>query len=455
MASKYFYILKKFLLETTSHGLPNIIRAKHFALKIMWTIFVLLATLASIYMVKNAIRNFLQFEVVTKITMQKEFKTKFPTITICNRNLFTKPEDRIYLDENYEKIKHFTFTEKQIFFAGLAFNFSIKNNVSVGLKLKELIVECSFNQKECDYENDFVEAFYHLSGTCFRYNSGLNSNGQNTAIKEVNQAGTINGLRLKVFTGFNEFSYPSDSTGLHIMIHNSSIKPTSMEGFDIPTGLESNIALNRLFIYKKENPYSDCIADIQKYIPDFYSQVLKNGFEYRQDQCLGACYQSLLIKKYGCYNPTLPQLNSTKPCLSPDDALNSAFFYLNEFSKNYLFQYCEPSCPLECNSVQYNTLISHSDFPTLYYLNVSGLNYTSIDTFKRNHLSLNVFYDSLTYTTIEELAKTELIDLISSIGGTLGLFIGVSVLSMAESFELIFLLIEALFKKKDVLPLYN
>ena len=41
---------------------------------------------------------------------------------------------------------------------------------------------------------------------------------------------------------------------------------------------------------------------------------------------------------------------------------------------------------------------------------------------ERNLVSLNVYYDELSYTIIEELVKTELSDIISNVGGTLGLY---------------------------------
>ena len=208
--------------------------------------------------------------------------------------------------------------KKGIFCQLMAFNLSQKINQTLGLKLKELIIDCNFNQKSCDFENDFVEVYYFLYGQCFRFNSGKNSDGNQMALKTITDIGMSNGLHLKVFTGNPELSYPSESMGLHIMIHNSTIEPTNYDGFEIQTGVKTNIAVNRLFIYKKENPYSDCVSDIQNYIPDFLSQFLKTGYQYRQKDCLKLCLQSIYISKLGCYYPAYNRLNCTKPCLSDE-----------------------------------------------------------------------------------------------------------------------------------------
>ena len=64
-------------------------------------------------------------------------------------------------------------------------------------------------------------------------------------------------------------------------------------------------------------------------------------------------------------------------------------------------------------------------------------------------MALNNYYDSWSYTKIDEIAKFELIDLIPNIGGTLGLFIGVSILSFTEIFELIFIITASFFHKRN------
>ncbi len=48
-----------------------------------------------------------------------------------------------------------------------------------------------------------------------------------------------------------------------------------------------------------------------------------------------------------------------------------------------------------------------------------------------------IFYEDLKYTLITQKPKIELFGLISNIGGTLGLFIGFSFISVLELFELI------------------
>ena len=57
----------------------------------------------------------------------------------------------------------------------------------------------------------------------------------------------------------------------------------------------------------------------------------------------------------------------------------------------------------------------------------------------------NIYFKTTTVTHIEEQPMIKGFDLVSSIGGTLGLFVGMSILSMFEVFQLLCELISILF----------
>lgn len=67
---------------------------------------------------------------------------------------------------------------------------------------------------------------------------------------------------------------------------------------------------------------------------------------------------------------------------------------------------------------------------------------------KKKFVSLNVYYDDLSYTQIDESPKTEMVDLISNIGGTLGLFIGVNFFNFIEIVELFLQILFIIFKSE-------
>ena len=65
--------------------------------------------------------------------------------------------------------------------------------------------------------------------------------------------------------------------------------------------------------------------------------------------------------------------------------------------------------------------------------------------FKSDYLSIRIYYKSLKYTSIMQQAKTKPEQLISNLGGYLGLFVGLSFISL---FEIIEILIEIVLSRK-------
>jgi hypothetical protein len=66
--------------------------------------------------------------------------------------------------------------------------------------------------------------------------------------------------------------------------------------------------------------------------------------------------------------------------------------------------------------------------------NVSAIDF---DALKRTLVSFNVYYEDLSFIHFIELEKMSWVDLVAGMGGTLGLCLGMSFLSVIEFFDLI------------------
>ena len=77
---------------------------------------------------------------------------------------------------------------------------------------------------------------------------------------------------------------------------------------------------------------------------------------------------------------------------------------------------------------------------------VLGVNLSSFDKYKKHYVAINIFYPYLEYTEISETPKTSWFDLVSQVGGSLGVFLGLSVFHFLEVFEIIFLIFYILLK---------
>lgn len=113
-------------------------------------------------------------------------------------------------------------------------------------------------------------------------------------------------------------------------------------------------------------------------------------------------------------------------------------------------EFCGENCPLECDSITYTTSSSSVIYPSDIFASLLKDNKeiqerfdnrqdVTVDELRANILSLAVYYNSLSYLSFTEIVKIEMVDLVAGIGGTLGLFLGVSFLSAVEIFDLFFL----------------
>ena len=101
-----------------------------------------------------------------------------------------------------------------------------------------------------------------------------------------------------------------------------------------------------------------------------------------------------------------------------------------------------PKCPLECKRTDYVKSISMNGYPTVAYedhlLTLPSVYDPDVfyQSMRDNVLKVNIFYDSLSYTHIVEEPAMDTVVLVSNIGGSLGLMLGISFATMIELVEL-------------------
>ena len=157
-----------------------------------------------------------------------------------------------------------------------------------------------------------------------------------------------------------------------------------------------SIALRKKVEYKLEKPYNRCknVSDIT----------------YRQANCVVQCKNKNFARKHNCtlgnyyYNP-------------------SYSFCAEEISRSLEFDLvCKEQCPKECTTLDFEILVNN---PVLAF-NSS------------NKLVFKIWYLDFNYIEISQTPKMSGYSLLNEIGGALGLFVGISFLSILELFEYLF-----------------
>jgi hypothetical protein len=156
-----------------------------------------------------------------------------------------------------------------------------------------------------------------------------------------------------------------------------------------------------------------------------------------------------------CYDLNYSQLKPNISACQNDEQLNCSketnMKFLRENKSN-----CLEKCPLECDQIVFNHALSSADYPTenAYQILKSDHHFSryknlTLEKFEERSVLVNIFYPKLSYLSVSQIIKVEFMDLLEHIGGLLGFFIGMSLLSFIEFIEIIIDVIFILVSKSE------
>jgi hypothetical protein len=192
----------------------------------------------------------------------------------------------------------------------------------------------------------------------------------------------------------------------------------------------------------------------QNYPSEIYQYYVRNNITYRKLQCIQYCGMDKMNRFYGCSLVYVPFTTSSNQHLQPCASVYEAIYNStqNDQSKSDsagIDDYCNRMCPQECVSVSYGQISNSIKFPSRAYFNLlsnASLAFQSFpkkayidrfETFQRNVLKLKVYFEDMSHVEVTDSESMLLGDLLANVGGTLGLFLGISLLSFFEIGQLI------------------
>jgi len=259
--------------------------------------------------------------------------------------------------------------------------------------------------------------------TCYVLNGGKNSTGHSSEIKSTSSTDPNSGLILELFL-------PKDHS-IDYYINDAYLKPTTSDNikFLLPA-TTTDIILEKTVETKLEYPFNNCWERVN--LPDtpLVRQLSAANITYRQVNCFELCFQNFL-QKY-----------ASEHKIGEDEARMK--IEVRNYDK---VKKCNHLCPLECESTQYKiseSMFTLGDFSTIEQYSSElipsiqkKLNITinSTEEFNKNNLQLLIYFDSLKYTKISQTPKTSLSTLVSNLGGSTGLFLDLSFMSVCRAIE--------------------
>ncbi|CAH3163758.1 unnamed protein product [Porites evermanni] len=272
--------------------------------------------------------------------------------------------------------------------------------------------KCEFDIAANCSAKDFAPLVTQWS-KCYTFNSGKNGK-----IKRVNSAGVSFGFSVILDAKTEEYSYGKFSEGFKVIIHKQGEFVDEWEGINVGPGQHAVIALSEKRYKNLEKPYSTNCS----------KRTLATFHTYTIAGCLYECEAEMVIKDCNCrpsgYKEKVSQMHA---CVTEGElvCVSNVSDYLD-------IQSCE--CEVPCNQTKYYTEVSYSKFPspgTARVLQLRG--YTRDLQYQRDNLVLlQVGFKSLSYEMQEQKPAYDSNTLFGDIGGSMGLFLGCSLLTICE-----------------------
>jgi hypothetical protein len=433
--------------NSTAHGFNKVLNTKSLITKLLWLFFLLLSFSFCSFMIYRTFNAYFQYEVTTTMKIIGMTEMPYPQIQICDTNPLPFLSAQQYiLKEYYYDINSYYYNYSFENFSQLSQMIQYENwmtdwifyktfnplfNKTLRKSFGNNLIEFGYLGYPANLEVDDDSTYYDSRyGNCRNINSGYYENG---TLKPL--------LNATLPSQYFEFQlWPNSPTDYDSNYHSGIVLkiadqigfPLLDYGIYLPSGTYSQIRLTKTVTDSLPYPYSDC-QDANSVDTLLARELRKLNLTYTRRNCMTLCRQKLIIDELGCYDMTLPPILGANPCTDHDD-----FYYLNSVTEN--FSECFLNCPFECHVVNFETSITNHQLTKSYFGHME-IEKTAIFT---------LIYDQLQYTYLSSSPMMTVLDLIANLGGTLGLFIGVSILSFVEIFELGLEILFVFFKSRQI-----
>ena len=259
--------------------------------------------------------------------------------------------------------------------------------------------------------DSFQELDYFGRYNCIRFNGFKNENIQ---LKSSIGTSFMNGFQI-------EFLMPHNWLGIHVYVadnHVNYFEP--LMPFYAGTSNEIQLYFRKMVEKLMPYPYNPCFSINRK--------------SHLQENCIQKCIHEKVAETYNCSFPGYYMINRKVTC--NDDYYNQ-FQYFEFLNKRNLFKpNCKRKCAKECETTRYETTILHQP-----------LKWTHPE--RDQTIRVITFFAESIYQEIVQVPQMTLSGLISSLGGTIGVFLGLSFLSFVEIIEFFIRIFFIMFKKSN------
>ena len=428
--------------NVTMHGIGRITGTKSLAIRAFWALLMFGFSSICLYHLFIIVSKYFSNVSVIKESTLIAPQLQFPAVTICgpgiSREKFAKfaEEKNVSITPSTERMKQFGIKKNHHGFDLLDRVIKTKDNLLKVIPDKDEFLlkgldACSFGINNCNYSVDYQELLLFFRSYCYKFN--------HDGKFMQNRAGSIYGFSIILFLNTSDvetWSFFENGDAAEVVIQPHTEYPFFDSGTVlVPTGHLSHIQIQQTEIERMGAPYqSNCTNGENR-------NIIYPG-AYTTPSCLESCFAFATAKECNVAdfhsNAFLPNGSKAGPMITWEDTE----CYLKVYDNLVLTNFSSCNCNLPCHERKYHKSVSYSKWPATadlpFYKKVFGdalgLNASAMtDDFVRNNfLKISVFFGDMTYKKLTEERKYALENLVSDIGGQMGIWLGASMFSIIE-----------------------
>ncbi|CAH1266746.1 ASIC5 [Branchiostoma lanceolatum] len=429
--------------NTSLHGPGNIINAKRPVHKAIWAVLFLAAFSVAVWQISERFVAYFSYDTVTNIKVEFKDELDFPAVTICNFNRYelskVTPSQLDYINEILELSAGFLGDDT----GELGFDYDDYDDESAGFgpeepdytlnvsavpadfDLADLTLQAGFVLDETTLQDCrwrglkcYAENFTHVFtsyGNCYTFNGDEKKTMRQTI------PGSGNGLYVVIDIQQEEYTEKppggSSDAGLKFLVHPLSEPPKiDSQGTAVQPGTHVYASIQNI-LYKNEiPPWGSCDP----------TRKLDNYENYTKTGCLLECRADYVKEDCQCRTVSMPG-NATY--CTPTQLTQCVKTVVGKLANGRYQCYC----PTPCVANTFPTYVSYAAWPSIsaqdYYINT--FNHTA-DYLQRNFVVMDLYFSQLNYQEVIQQRQYTIGSFLGDFGGQLGLFLGASVITIAE-----------------------
>ncbi|XP_038044543.1 uncharacterized protein LOC119719240 isoform X2 [Patiria miniata] len=313
-----------------------------------------------------------------------------------------------------------------------------------GHQFSDFILQCTYDGIDCTY-GQFIHIQNEKYGNCFTFNYREESG---EAVRNSSRTGEQSGLSLTLFVEQDEYlSLHGREVGVRVSITTPDVAPLpANEGINLSPGAVTSIGVRYNVISRKPHPFGTCQVNTTTVLEIVNGKIVQvETNNYNRKHCLRVCVLQKVLQICNCSDSMELDGERCKLLDATQDLCKQMVYYLHSHG----FLNC--SCGTQCIDRLYTTTVSQSAWPSdafrphllrnIHYLNPKTSKIRSEEQIRKNLVRLKIFFEELNYQETREVEDYSGTSLFGDIGGTIGLYIGFSIITFIEFIELLLYLI--------------